>query len=422
MQLTLQKLMELYKVPGLSIAVIDNFEIAWTKGYGVTEAGTSDPVTPHTLFQAGSVSKPVAAAGALFLAEQGKLLLDEDVNQKLTTWKVPENEFTSEQKVTLRRLLSHTAGLTVHGFPGYALDETVPTLVQVLNGEKPANTEPIRVDFVPGTKWSYSGGGTLIAQQLMIDVTGKSFPQLMQEIVFDKIGMHDSTYEQPLPPDRHKMAASGTYWNGEVVPGKWHIYPEMAAAGLWSTASDLARFAIEIALSKKGRSNRVLSQGMAREMLNIQMESVTEFSFGDEQHPDRMGLGFFLADETRPDLFGHIGDDEGFQAMLMMYSDSGQGAAIMVNSDFGFLLGDYLVENIAQEYGWKNYMPPDRLRIGASTILLAITQLQGIQAALKGYQILKKDNHSRYVPDENTLVIFGYSLLADNKPGMLWKF
>jgi hypothetical protein len=166
LQLTLQKLMELYRVPGISVAVIDNFEIAWAKGYGVTELGTSNPVTTHTLFQSGSVSKPVAAAGALFLVQQGKLVLDEDVNHKLITWHVPENEFTQKQKVTLRRILSHTAGLTVHGFPGYDIDEPVPTVVQVLNGEPPANTEPVRVDTVPGTKWRYSGGGTVIAQQL----------------------------------------------------------------------------------------------------------------------------------------------------------------------------------------------------------------------------------------------------------------
>src|SRR5690349_12974390 len=168
LQFTLQKLMELYRIPGLSVAVIDNFKIAWAKGYGVTEAGTLNPVTTETMFQAGSVSKPLAAVGALWLAEQGKLLLDEDVNQKLIAWKVPENEFTKEQKVTLRRILSHTAGLTVHFFPGYAADSQLPTLVQILNGEAPANTDPIQVDFVPGTRWRYSGGGVVVEQQLMM--------------------------------------------------------------------------------------------------------------------------------------------------------------------------------------------------------------------------------------------------------------
>jgi len=172
--------------------------------------------------------------------------------------------------------------------------------------------------------------------------------------------MNDSTYEQPLPPSRLGSAASGTDANGKAVPGKWHVYPEMAAGGLWTTPSDLAKFAIEIALSKQGKSNRVLTQEMTREMLKPQMPRVEEIALGNEQHRDRMGLGFFLGDETRPDLFGHIGDDEGFQAMLIMFGDSGQGAALMANSEYGIMLGDFVFEEIAKEYGWKGYVPSDR--------------------------------------------------------------
>src|SRR5205085_5010315 len=299
---------------------------------------------------------------ALSLVEQGKLSLDEDVNRKLRSWRVPENEFTKEQKVTLRRILSHSAGLTVHFFPGYAVGEPLPTLPQILDGERPANTPPVRVDFVPGTRWRYSGGGVLIEQQLMIDVAGKPFPQLMREIVFDKLGMNDSTYEQPLPPVRAGSAASGTYANGKVVPGKWHVYPEMAAAGLWTTPTDLAKLTIEIALAKQGKSSRVLSEVMAREMLKVQMLRVEEIALGNQEHRDRMGLGFFLSDEMRPDLFGHIGDDEGFQALLIMFGASGQGAAIMCNSQYGIMLGDFLLDKIAQEYGWKGYVPSNRPR------------------------------------------------------------
>src|ERR1700722_13955291 len=260
LQLNLEKLMGLYKCPGLSVAVIDNFKIAWAKGYGVTEAGGSKPVTVHTLFQAGSISKPVAATGTLSLVEHGKLSLDENVNQKLKSWQVPDNEFTKDQKVTLRRILSHSAGLTVHGFPGYEVGKPIPTLVQIFNGEPPANTAPIRVEYVPGTKFRYSGGGVTIEQQLVIDVTGKPFPQYMRETVFDKIGMADSTYEQPLPPARAAVAATATNADGVSIPGKWHIYPEMAAAGLWTTATDLAKFGIEIGLSNEGKANHVLSQ------------------------------------------------------------------------------------------------------------------------------------------------------------------
>src|SRR5258707_2972335 len=174
-------------------------------------AGEKTPATQKPLFQAGSISKPVAAAGMLALVQQGRLSLDEDVNLKLKSWKVPENEFTREQKVTLRRLASHSAGLTVHGFPGYDIDEKVPTLVQIFNGEKPANTAAIRVEFVPGTDERYSGGGITIEQQLMIDASAKRFPELMKETVLDKIGMNDSSYEQPLPPARAALTAGRPY-------------------------------------------------------------------------------------------------------------------------------------------------------------------------------------------------------------------
>jgi len=300
--LDIEKLMKLYNVPGLSVALIEDYEIAWTQSYGVTEPGGTTPVTAKTLFQAGSISKPVAAAGMLALVEKGKLSLDENVNEKLQTWKVPENEFTREQKVTLRRLASHSAGLTVHGFPGYDVNEKVPTLEQIFNGEKPANTAAIRVDFVPGTEERYSGGGVTIEQQLMMDVSGKQFPVLMKETVLDKIGMSDSSYEQPLPPARAAMTAGGVYADGKPVHGKWHVYPEMAAAGLWTTPTDLAKFAIEIARSKQGKSNKVLAQKTVQEMLTPQSKD--------------FGIGFAVSRE-RPGEFGHDGADEGFQLGML---------------------------------------------------------------------------------------------------------
>jgi len=395
-RLDLQKLMQLYKVPGLSIAVIDNFQITWAKAYGMIEAGSTRPVTPRTLFQAGSISKPVAANGALYLVEHGKLSLDEDVNQKLTTWKVPENEFTKNEKVTLRRLMSHCAGLTVHGFPGYDVNDPVPTLVQIFNGEKPANTPPIRVDFVPGTRERYSGGGVTIQQQLMMDVTGKPFPALMREIVLDKIGMTDSSYEQPLPQPRAAMTASGTRADGRVVHGRWHIYPEMAAAGLWTTPTDLSKFAIEIALSKHGKSNRVLSEAMTREMLTPVL--------------DEAGLGFFL-DKDNPGHFEHNGADEGFQAILTMNAESGKGVAIMANSDNGITVGNFLLQSVAKEYDW-NYKVTEH---GPFPTLVLIAKLKGTQAALERYTELKKSQSADHKVVESTLNELGYTLLSSGQ-------
>lgn len=396
LRLDLLKLMQLYKVPGLSFAVIDNFQIVCVRTYGVIEAGLSTPVTPQTLFQAGSISKPVAATGALYLVQQGSLLLDEDVNRTLKTWKVPENEFTTKEKVTLRRLMSHSAGVTVHGFPGYDVQDPVPTLVQIFNGEKPANTSPIRVDLVPGTQVRYSGGGVTIEQQLMMDVTGKSFPDLMREIVLDKIGMADSSYEQPLPPRRASMTASGTYADGKVVLGRWHIYPEMAAAGLWTTPTDLSKFAIEIALSERGKSNRVLSEKMTRQMLAPALEEA--------------GLGFFL-DKANPGQFGHNGADEGFQALLTMNAESGKGVAIMANSDNGISVGGFLLERVAKEYDW-NYRSPEP---GALRMLVLIAKVKGAQAALQRYSELKNSGSAKYKVEEGTLNGLGYTLLSSGQ-------
>lgn len=402
LRMSLAELMKTYNVPGLSIAVIENYKIVDAKAYGVIAPGSSTPVTTKTLFQAGSISKPVAATGALYLVEHGKLPLDEDVNKTLTSWKLPENEFTQTEKVTLRRLMSHTAGLTVHGFPGYDVDALVPTVVQVLNGERPANTEPIRVDTVPGSKWRYSGGGVTIEQQMMIDVTGKPFPALMRELVLDKIGMSDSSYEQPLSAARAAMTAGGTYGDGKPVHGKWHVYPEMAAAGLWTTPTDLAKFAIEIALSKQGKANHVLSQKMTQEMLTPVMNDV--------------GLGFFL-EKDNPGYFGHNGADEGFQALLTMNAEAGNGVAMMADSDNGISVMNTVLRRVAKEYTWNYKMGEDS---GETLFLLA--KLKGTAVALQRYDEMKKTGGGNPQGEmdmskvqEGTLNSLGYRLLYGGK-------
>jgi CubicO group peptidase (beta-lactamase class C family) len=341
--------MQKRQIPGLSLAIIQDGKIVKATGYGVVEKGGETPVTASTLFQAGSISKAVAALGALSLVEQDKLALDDDVNTRLVTWKVPENEFTKEKKVTLRGILSHTAGLTVHGFPGYATDAPMPTLVQVLDGEKPANTRPIRVDSLPGSKWNYSGGGYTVMQQMVIDLTGKPFPQFMQATVLDPLGMNDSTYEQPLPDEKAKLTATGHLGNRSVVKGRWHIYPEMAAAGLWTTPSDLLRFAIGVQQAVAGESDKTVSQKMAHQMLTNQKNND--------------GLGVFLEGKGHASRFGHNGRDEGFDALLTAYTETGQGAAIMINANDNSRAVSRILGAIAKEYHWPEYptfTSPDR--------------------------------------------------------------
>ncbi|MCA1621198.1 MAG: serine hydrolase [Acidobacteria bacterium] len=335
-----------HKAPGVSVAVIKDFKVEWAKGYGFKDAGTREPVTERTLFQAGSISKPVAASAALKKVEQGRLALEEDVNLKLTSWKLPDNDFTAKRKVTLANLLSHTAGLTVHGFPGYAAGEKIPTVPQILDGAPPANTAPVRVDLEPGTRFRYSGGGTTVAQLLLTDAERKPFPDIMRETVLAPLGMDDSTYEQPLPAARARHAAAGHKADGGGVPGKFHVYPEMAAAGLWTTPTDLARFGIEVQLSLQGKSNKVLSKASAERMVTPYLPS------------SDVGLGFFSEERGQNVYFGHNGADEGFRAQLLVHREKGYGAVVMVNSDNGQIIGE-IFRAIAREYGWDGYLPPE---------------------------------------------------------------
>jgi CubicO group peptidase (beta-lactamase class C family) len=284
----------------------------------------------------------VAALGALRLVEKGRLSLDDDVNRWLKQWTLPENEFTKDEKVTLRRILSHSAGLTVHGFPGYAVSAPLPTLVQILDGVKPANTAAIRVDVIPGSTSRYSGGGYTVMQQMMIDATGKPFPEFMQEAVLTPLGMAASTYEQPLPKEKAAGTATGYYANEKEVKGKWHIYPEMAAAGLWTTASDLARFAIGIQQAMSGKSNPVISQSMTRQMLTAQKGN--------------SGLGFGLGGSGKTLSFAHGGRDEGFDTFLIAYAESGQGVVIMVNANDNSGAVNRMVGAVSKEYHWPD--PP----------------------------------------------------------------
>jgi CubicO group peptidase (beta-lactamase class C family) len=354
---SLSERMRQLRVPGVSIAFFDHGRIVWAKGYGMADVASGRPVTPETLFEAGSISKPVTAMAALRLVEAGKLELDRDVNTRLQAWHVPENAFTAQQKVTLRRLLSHGAGLTVHGFPGYAQGQPLPSVPQILNGAAPANTPAVVVDAVPGTRFSYSGGGYVVTQLMMTEATGKPFPAIVRSEVLTPLGMTHSTYEQPLPDSLRDRAATGYDGNGKPVPGGWHVYPEMSPAGLWTTPSDLARVAIEMQKAQKGRSHRVLSPKMAREMLTHQI--------GD------WGLGFQLTQQDGTFRFGHGGDDVGFKADLEAYTTgTGQGVAILTNGDGGSGLIQEVLRSVARSYGWKAYQPEERSVISVDGAVL----------------------------------------------------
>lgn len=331
--------MEEFQTPGLSVAVIDGGRIACAEGFGVCEEGTDRAVTTTTRFQAASISKPVSAAAALHLVSLGKLDLDQDVNEKLKSWKLPDSEKADGRKVTLRQLLCHGAGTTVHGFRGYADGESVPTVPQILDGQPPANSEAVRIFIRPGNVFRYSGGGYTIAQQLMIDVTGESFPALVQSAVLGPLEMQHSTYEQPLPTALLSEAATGHRAGRKLVDGRYHTYPEMAAAGLWTTPSDLARFAIAIQEELAGTSTKLFPQPMAEEMLKPQVKP-------------HVGLGLMLAGKDGASQFSHGGANEGFRCQLVAYRTTGQGAVVMTNSDTGGQAAAMVIKAIGEHYHW----------------------------------------------------------------------
>jgi CubicO group peptidase (beta-lactamase class C family) len=338
--LTLAAAMKQVGVPGLSVAVIRDFDIHWARSYGVADVATGVAANTETLFQAASISKPVAAMAVLKAVQDGRLSLDEDVNKYLVTWKVPSSDATAKQPVTLRSLLSHTSGTDDgFGFPGYDPETAVPTLTQILNGEKPSNVGQVLVKRQPLTTFKYSGGGITLVQLLMTDVLKRPFPELMHATVLTPIGMTRSAYEQPLSAARDKNAARGHDRGGSARAVKWHVYPELAAAGLWTTAGDLARFGIELQKSLQGRSNRVLSRAMANEMATP--VGVGPFAIG--MQIAKMGEGWYLS---------HGGSNWGFQCLLVLHKSKGYGFAAMANSDSGGRLIAELRERVAAAYKW----------------------------------------------------------------------
>jgi CubicO group peptidase (beta-lactamase class C family) len=329
--------MRLRHVPAVSVAVIHRGILRWARAWGTLDPEGGAPVTPESLFEAGSISKPLAAMAALHLVQEGKLSLDTPVQTELKSWTLPQNTFTAQHPVTLRELLSHTAGINVPWFPGYAAGDPVPTLKQVLDGIKPANTEAIRVTATPGIAFSYSGGGFTIVQQMMIDATGESFPQVMQSVVLGRLGMRRSTYQQPLPAARLKEVAMPADEQGKPIPGGAHTYPEMAAAGLWTTPSDLALWVIEMQRSLKGQANHVLSADMTRVMLTPVKEGY--------------GLDLGIVNQNGELAFSHRGSDAGYANFFIGF-ENGDGAVIMTSGDGGGPIWAEILRSISRVYNW----------------------------------------------------------------------
>ena len=329
-------------VPGASVAVVNDGRIEWAKGYGVLKQN-GPPVNAETLFQACSISKVIAATGALVLVDRGLLDLDQPVNERLTSWQLPENEHTQGHPVTLRWLLSHRAGTTVSGVPAYEQGASIPTMLQTLDGLPPAMNAPIRVEHQPGSRFQYSGGGTTIAQQLIEDVTGRPYAEFIDDIVLQALQMSRSFYEHPLSDAPARNAAAGHRAGGASLAGGWFLQPQLAAAGLWTAPSDLARWAISVQQSFAGVADRPLSQRTAHQMLTMQGDGPT-------------GLGLYLAAENGVLRLSHTGSNEGYRCELVAYASLGFGAVVMTNSDSGDRLCTEILNGIAGVYDWPDYI------------------------------------------------------------------
>ena len=333
--------MEFYSVPGVSIAVVENGKIKWAKGYGYANTDTETKVNANTLFQAGSISKPLSALAALKLFENDSLDLNKNVNDYLKKWQIPENKFTKIKKVTLEKLLTHTAGMTVHGFPGYKQTDDFPEIIDVLNGK--GNTPKIVVDTIPGSIWRYSGGGYTVIEKVIEDVSGLSFDEYMSKSILLPIGMKNSTYQQPITKVWQNNISAAYDGNGKLIKGLWNNYPEQAAAGLWTTASDLALYCIEIQDIIQGKKDGVLTKKTVDRMLT--------------KHKNDWGLGPSLEKEKDSLIFGHGGKNAGFTNDLKSYTYKGNAVVVMTNADNGGELISEIKNAVSKYYNWSISQP-----------------------------------------------------------------
>lgn len=366
--MTLAELMEHFHVPGMSVAVIHDFAVHWAKGYGIADVETGAAVDTETMFQAASMSKPVAAMGSLKAVQDGLFGLDDDINSVLSSWQLDGGAFTAQQPVTPRTLMSHVSGLgDAFGFPGYDPDTPLPSVVQIFEGHELSNVGPLFMERRPWEAFEYSGGGVTLQQQALEDARGRPFAEVMRTDVLEPLGMTRSSYEQPISPEHDRNAARAHDGEGRSRGPKWHVYPEMAAAGLWTTAGDLARFLIEVQTSVRGESNRVLDRAHAREM--ITPVGVGEFAVGFGL--SKMGEGWY---------FQHGGSNWGFRGTMTAHTVKGYGLAILTNADQGGALAGEVSRRIQDAYAWdsraapvpRGYAPPvEREEIAVDRAVLA---------------------------------------------------
>jgi CubicO group peptidase (beta-lactamase class C family) len=338
--LTLAQLMERFHVPAVSVAVIYDFKVVWTKSWGIADVETGEPVTDETLFQAASMSKPVAAMASLKAVQFGKFGLDQDINTILKSWKLPGSPFKGGIAVTPRMLMSHVSGTgDGFGFPGYDPGSPLPTIPQLLDGQAPSNRGPVRLVRPALSAIQYSGGGTEIQQLALTDSVGRPFAEIARDWIFGPLGMTSSSFEQPLPLARQRFTARAHSGEGKTMGARWHVYPEQAAAGLWTTATDYAKLMADVQLTLTGRSSRVLDRTTMQNM-------VTPVGVGP------FAVGFQLKQLGQGWYFQHGGSNWGFRSEAIAHVAKGYGVVIMTNGENGSQIAAEVVTRVAAAYDW----------------------------------------------------------------------
>ncbi|MDP4536327.1 serine hydrolase domain-containing protein [Alkalimonas collagenimarina] len=339
-----------HKVPGISFALIQNGEVSWAQGYGTIAASSDQAVTVNTVFQAASIAKPVTVFAVMRMKDQGVIDIHADIETYVTSLTLAQGKQTAETPVTFKNILDHTSGLTAGGYLGYEKGAAIPSDVQTFNGEAPATNKAAKVETTPGTLVSYSGAGYTLAEIALSDTFQQPFEQVMDAWVLSQVGMENSSFAMDYPQKDGVQAALGHEPSGKPITGGWRVHPEQAAAGLWSTPSDLAKLAIETTKAYQGQSE-LLSQASSREMLAPVMP--------DQDLSDQFGgqpaMTFIVAGDDEQFLFKHGGGTRGYSCFMVMYPETGDGAVFMTNSDAGFSIGLEMLRAASFVYNWPDF-------------------------------------------------------------------
>lgn len=310
-------------VPAVSLAIFQDGALAH-------QAFKGDGIGPDSLFQGASLAKSVSSAVIVTLAMREGISLDEDVSPYITSFDLTSLE-GYQAPVTLRQLLSHTSRAGVEGFPGYPQSADLPTNLEVILGSERANTE--RVAFSrPTNKWYYSGGGYQIAQAFAEDVSGMPFDQLAQELILGPVGMSRSLFAETMDPESiAPLTPVPGIDNEGPVEGGWHNYPELATAGLWTSAADYGKFVIAVMAAADGEENTGIAPEVAKEMLTVAGQANPVRGYG-------LGFGILLNDDGSVQSFEHHGSNEGYRVSFSAYPKERALSVMLTNHPKGLQL------------------------------------------------------------------------------------